>query len=148
MPDAPVVDLLSDTLTQPTEAMRAAMAGAPVGDDVFGEDPTVRALEERVADLLGHEDALFAPTGSIDRKSTRLNSSHVEISYAVFCLKKKKNNEHQEGFFKHFKPHNRLHQTKRRFRFGLYLSHAFGGDAPATQLLPFQHLLTSFPLCY
>ena len=59
------VDLLSDTLTRPTEAMRQAMATADVGDDVFGEDPTVRALEERVAALLGHEDALFTPTGSM-----------------------------------------------------------------------------------
>lgn len=58
-------DLLSDTLTRPTEAMRAAMARAEVGDDVFGEDPTIRALEERVADLLGHEAALFTPTGSM-----------------------------------------------------------------------------------
>jgi threonine aldolase len=58
-------DLLSDTLTQPTEAMRAAMARAEVGDDVFGEDPTLRALEERVADLLGHEAALFTPSGSM-----------------------------------------------------------------------------------
>src|SRR6478752_541506 len=45
--------------------MRQAMAHAPVGDDVFGEDPTVRALEERVADLLGHEAGLFSPTGSL-----------------------------------------------------------------------------------
>ena len=59
------VDLLSDTLTRPTEAMRHAMATAAVGDDVFGEDPTVRQLEERVAGLLGHEDALFTPTGSM-----------------------------------------------------------------------------------
>ena len=58
-------DLLSDTLTRPTEGMRAAMASAEVGDDVFGEDPTLRALEERVADLLGHEAALFAPSGSM-----------------------------------------------------------------------------------
>jgi threonine aldolase len=68
MPDpaAPVrVDLLSDTLTRPTEAMRQAMAGAPVGDDVFGEDPTVRELEQRVAGLLGHEDGLFTPSGSM-----------------------------------------------------------------------------------
>jgi threonine aldolase len=62
---APVVDLLSDTLTRPTDAMREAMAHAVVGDDVFGEDPTVRELEQRVADLLGHEDALFTPTGSM-----------------------------------------------------------------------------------
>jgi len=65
MPAAYDVDLLSDTLTRPTEAMRHAMATAEVGDDVFGEDPTVRTLEERVAGLLGHEDALFTPTGSM-----------------------------------------------------------------------------------
>ncbi len=60
-----VIDLRSDTLTRPTEAMRSAMARAEVGDDVFGEDPTVLALQERVADLLGHEAALFTPTGSM-----------------------------------------------------------------------------------
>jgi threonine aldolase len=60
-----VIDLRSDTLTKPTAAMRAAMAAAEVGDDVYGEDPTVRALEERVAGLLGHEAALFTPTGSM-----------------------------------------------------------------------------------
>ena len=59
------VDLRSDTLTRPTEAMRQAMAGAEVGDDVYGEDPTVRALEERVAGLFGHEAGLFTPTGSM-----------------------------------------------------------------------------------
>jgi threonine aldolase len=58
-------DLLSDTLTTPTDGMRQAMARAEVGDDVFGEDPTVRELEWRVAGLLGHEDALFTPTGSM-----------------------------------------------------------------------------------
>jgi len=63
--DSGVVDLRSDTLTRPTEAMRAAMARAEVGDDVYGEDPTVLALEERVADLFGHEAALFTPTGSM-----------------------------------------------------------------------------------
>ncbi|MEZ4366987.1 MAG: GntG family PLP-dependent aldolase [Kofleriaceae bacterium] len=61
----PDVDLRSDTVTQPTPAMRAAMAAAEVGDDVYGEDPTVRALEERVADLLGHEAALWVPTGTM-----------------------------------------------------------------------------------
>ncbi len=58
-------DLLSDTVTRPTAAMRRAMAEAEVGDDVYGEDPTVNALEARVADLLGHEAGLFAPTGSL-----------------------------------------------------------------------------------
>ena len=60
-----VIDLRSDTVTAPTAAMRAAMAQAPVGDDVYGEDPTVNALEARVAALLGHEAGLFAPTGSM-----------------------------------------------------------------------------------
>ncbi|MGH3361071.1 MAG: threonine aldolase family protein, partial [Nocardioides sp.] len=60
-----MIDLRSDTVTRPTEAMRAAMAAADVGDDVYGEDPTVRRLEERVAELFGHEAALFTPTGSM-----------------------------------------------------------------------------------
>ena len=60
-----MIDLRSDTLTKPTDAMRAAMARAEVGDDVYGEDPTVRALEELVAGLFGHEAALFTPTGSM-----------------------------------------------------------------------------------
>jgi len=58
------IDLRSDTVTRPTPAMREAMARAEVGDDVYGEDPTVRALEERVAGLLGKEDALFVPSGT------------------------------------------------------------------------------------
>lgn len=61
----PPVDLRSDTVTRPTAAMRAAMANAPVGDDVFGEDPTVRALEERTALLLGKPAALFCASGSM-----------------------------------------------------------------------------------
>jgi threonine aldolase len=60
-----MIDLRSDTITRPTEAMRAAMARAEVGDDVYGEDPTVALLEERVAGLFGHEAALFTPTGSM-----------------------------------------------------------------------------------
>ena len=60
-----MIDLRSDTVTRPTAAMRRAMADAEVGDDVYGEDPTVRALEERVAAMFGHEAALFTPTGSM-----------------------------------------------------------------------------------
>ncbi len=60
-----MIDLRSDTVTRPTQAMRAAMATAEVGDDVYGEDPTVRVLEERVADLFGKQAALFTPTGSM-----------------------------------------------------------------------------------
>ena len=59
------LDLRSDTVTQPTAAMRAAMAAAPVGDDVFGEDPTVQRLQERIADMLGKEAALFVPSGTM-----------------------------------------------------------------------------------
>lgn len=61
----PPVDLRSDTVTRPSAAMRAAMAAAEVGDDVYGEDPTVRRLEERVAELMGKEAALFVPTGTM-----------------------------------------------------------------------------------
>jgi threonine aldolase len=60
-----VIDLRSDTVTKPSEAMRRAMSAAEVGDDVYGEDTTVAALEERVADLLGFEAALFTVTGSL-----------------------------------------------------------------------------------
>ncbi|WP_283775906.1 threonine aldolase family protein [Rhizomonospora bruguierae] len=60
-----VTDLRSDTVTAPTPGMRAAMAEAVVGDDVYGEDPTVNALQERVAAMFGHEAALFTPTGSM-----------------------------------------------------------------------------------
>jgi len=58
-------DFRSDTLTKPTPAMRRAMAEAEVGDDVYGEDPTVNRLQEMAASLLGHEAALFVPTGSM-----------------------------------------------------------------------------------
>ena len=61
------IDLRSDTVTLPSPAMRKAMAEAPVGDDQYGEDPSINRLQERVAQLLGKED----------RKSTRLNSSHT-----------------------------------------------------------------------
>lgn len=60
-----VIDLRSDTVTRPTPAMRRAMAEAEVGDDVYGEDPTVRRLEERVAELLGKQAALFTPSGTM-----------------------------------------------------------------------------------
>jgi threonine aldolase len=63
-----MIDLRSDTVTRPTPAMRAAMHSAEVGDDVFGEDPTVNRLEERVANLLGHESALFVPSGTMSNQ--------------------------------------------------------------------------------
>jgi threonine aldolase len=65
VPVAPPVDLRSDTVTRPTEAMRAAMAAAEVGDDGFGDDPTVWALQERYAGITGKEAALFVPSGTM-----------------------------------------------------------------------------------
>ncbi len=59
-----LVDLRSDTVTRPTAAMRAAMAAAPLGDDVFGDDTSVNALQEKIAGMLGFEAALFVPTGT------------------------------------------------------------------------------------
>lgn len=64
----PLIDLRSDTVTRPTAAMRAAMAAAEVGDDVFDEDPTVHRLQERVAALLGKEAALYVPSGTMSNQ--------------------------------------------------------------------------------
>ena len=61
----PVIDLRSDTVTRPTAGMRAAMASAPVGDDQFGEDPTVNELQLRIAELLGKDAALWLPSGTM-----------------------------------------------------------------------------------
>ena len=60
-----MIDLRSDTVTRPTPAMRQAMAEAPVGDDVYGDDPTIRALEQRTAEVLGKEDAVFMVSGTM-----------------------------------------------------------------------------------
>ena len=59
------IDLRSDTVTRPSQGMREAMASAPVGDDVYGDDPTVNSLEERVAAMFGKEAGVFTPTGSL-----------------------------------------------------------------------------------
>ncbi len=59
-----IIDLRSDTVTQPTPAMREAMMAAPLGDDVYGDDPAVNALQEKIAAMLGKEAALFTPTGT------------------------------------------------------------------------------------
>jgi len=68
MSTEPVFDLRSDTVTQPGRAMREAMANAAVGDDVYGEDPTVIELERRVAEVLGKESALFVPSGTMSNQ--------------------------------------------------------------------------------
>lgn len=63
-----MIDLRSDTVTKPSEAMRRAIAAAEVGDDVYHDDPTVNELEETVADLLGTDDAVFVPTGTMSNQ--------------------------------------------------------------------------------
>jgi threonine aldolase len=78
-----LIDLRSDTVTRPTPAMRAAMASAEVGDDVYAEDPTVRALEERVAAWFGKEAALFTPTGSM--ANVLAVRSVVGVGQEVLC---------------------------------------------------------------
>ena len=74
-----MIDLRSDTVTRPTEGMRLAMLEAPVGDDVFGEDPTVIRLEEYVAGLLGKEAALYAPSGTMTNQiGVQVNTNRGE----------------------------------------------------------------------
>src|SRR3984957_3273231 len=65
MTQLPAIDLRSDTVTRPSAAMRRAMAEAPVGDDQYGEDPSVNLLQERIAALLGKPAALFVPSGTM-----------------------------------------------------------------------------------
>jgi threonine aldolase len=77
------IDLRSDTLTRPTDAMRAAMASAEVGDDVYAEDPTVIELQQRVAAMFGKEDALFTPTGSM--ANVLAVASLVQPGQEVLC---------------------------------------------------------------
>jgi threonine aldolase len=71
------IDLRSDTVTRPTPEMRSAMAAAEVGDDVYGEDPTVNLLEARTAEIFGREAAIFVPTGTMGNQiAIRLHSQH------------------------------------------------------------------------
>lgn len=72
-----VIDLRSDTVTKPTAAMRTAMGAAEVGDDVYGEDPTVNRLEQRAAEVFGREAAIFVPTGTMGNQiAIRLHTQH------------------------------------------------------------------------
>ena len=72
-----MIDLRSDTVTQPTPAMREAMAAAEVGDDVYGEDPTVNRLEREAAEVFGREAALFVPSGTMGNQiAIRLHTQH------------------------------------------------------------------------
>ncbi|MCC6859577.1 MAG: aminotransferase class I/II-fold pyridoxal phosphate-dependent enzyme [Bryobacterales bacterium] len=77
------IDLRSDTVTRPTPAMRRAMAEAEVGDDVYGEDPTVNRLEQRAAEIMGKEAALFVPTGTMG--NTIAVKLHTRHGQEVIC---------------------------------------------------------------
>ncbi|MEA2674114.1 MAG: hypothetical protein QOI92_1306 [Chloroflexota bacterium] len=79
----PIIDLRSDTVTKPTPEMRRAMAEAEVGDDVFGDDPTVKALEERAAELLGKEAGLFVSSGAQGNLVAQL--AHVQRGHEVIA---------------------------------------------------------------
>src|ERR1700692_931866 len=76
-----MIDLRSDTCSQPTDAMREAMARAPVGDDVYGDDPTVKQLEAEVAAVLGVEDAVYVPSGTMSNQIAL--RTHTEPGDAV-----------------------------------------------------------------
>jgi threonine aldolase len=78
-----MIDLRSDTVTRPTPAMRRAMAEAEVGDDVYGEDPTVNRLEQRAAEILGKEAGLFVPTGTMG--NTVAIKIHTQHGQEVIC---------------------------------------------------------------
>lgn len=80
MPDSHrVIDLRSDTVTKPSAKMRAAMAEAEVGDDVYGEDPTINRLEQRAAEVFGKEAALFVPTGTMGNSiAVKMHTHHGE----------------------------------------------------------------------
>jgi threonine aldolase len=78
-----MIDLRSDTITQPTPQMRHAMARAEVGDDVLGDDPTVRALEERTAEMLGMEAGVFMPSGTMTNQVAI--RAHTEPGDEMFC---------------------------------------------------------------
>jgi threonine aldolase len=78
-----MIDLRSDTVTRPTAAMRRAMAEAEVGDDVYGEDPTVNRLEQRAAEIMGKEAGLFVPTGTMG--NTIAVKLHTEHGQEVIC---------------------------------------------------------------
>src|SRR5256712_6835424 len=87
---ARIVELRSDTFTQPTESMRRAMAVAEVGDDVWDEDPTIHRLQERAAQIVGMEASLFVPSGTMGNLCALLSHAQpgdeviVEIDSHIF----------------------------------------------------------------
>lgn len=90
-----VIDLRSDTVTKPTPEMRAAMAAAEVGDDVYGDDPTINRLQELAAEKLGKEAALFVPSGTMANQLAIM--SHTRRGDDVICLRHSHVYQHEAG---------------------------------------------------
>jgi len=94
---APSIDLRSDTVTRPTDSMREAMLSAPVGDDVFGDDPTVTQLEHRLAEMLGMEAAIYMPSGTMTNQvAVRL---HCQPGDEFLCERGCHIYNHEQGGF-------------------------------------------------
>ncbi len=97
---AVTVDLRSDTVTKPTPEMRRAMAEAEVGDDVYGEDPTVNRLEQRAAEIFGREAAIFVPTGTMG--NTIAVKVHTRPGQEVICDERGHVLNYEMGMMSHF----------------------------------------------
>ncbi len=97
---ATTVDLRSDTVTRPTPAMRRAMAEAEVGDDVYGEDPTVNRLEQRAAEIFGREAALFVPTGTMGNQIAI--KCHTRPGQEVICEARSHILDYEMAMMAHF----------------------------------------------
>lgn len=90
-----MIDIRSDTVTQPTDEMRQAMAQAQVGDDVYGDDPTINRLQEIAAKMVGMEAALFVPTGTMGNQLAIM--AHTRRGDDVLCLRRSHIFEHECG---------------------------------------------------
>src|SRR5271169_346991 len=97
---APAIDLRSDTVTKPSPEMRRAMFEAEVGDDVYGEDPTINRLEKRAAELFGREAALFVPSGTMGNQiAIKLHTHHGQ---EVICEERSHVFNYEMAMMAHF----------------------------------------------
>lgn len=81
-----IVDMRSDTVTKPTKAMKHAMVNSALGDDVFGEDPTVNALESKIAAIMGKPAALFVPSGTMSNLIASKSNSSSSCPFGLIFL--------------------------------------------------------------
>src|ERR1700757_1484823 len=100
IPRPTIVDLRSDTVTKPTPEMRRAMSEAEVGDDVYGEDPTINRLEQRAAEIFGREAALFVPSGTMGNQiAIKLHTTHGQ---EVICEERGRVFNYEMAMMAHF----------------------------------------------